>query len=532
MNQISASKVTHDGSGHLSVIKVSVREHEVFFEEPNASAGSISGAIFEDQADTMNWIDQFGVGDTFVDIGARGGMHSIYAAVARQAKVIAFEPEAQNYALLNRNIIYNNLQQAVTAYCLVVADGVKAETLFRSENEAGEYTHALSDTLENSASNDVPRVCQGVITWSLDRLVDEKVIPVPNHIKVDLNGLEQLTLRGAQKSLSNPALKSILVEMNVTTKEHAVLVDRMKLLGFDSCQGQLSRAVGQGQSYGGRGHLIFFRPETGFTFPELKVASRVAIEAAAELAKVPLMDSALVIQHMVSRCKQVRPEDDPYPYFCMDNLFPDQFYQQLLEHKPTNSQLEPMSSTPRAYGGSFDNRFMMNLNNEEYVKLSQAQMDFWRVLDEALMSNEFAGALTHVFMKQLLARGVLGKGGKGINLYSDALFMRDNNGFRMGPHSDRPERFITMMIYLPENSERSDLGTCIYRPTDASLTSEGLHHYKYGSSEFSLHHKAPYVPNACMVFLKTNNSFHGLETLPMDYQRDTICYTLKHASPQ
>jgi FkbM family methyltransferase len=42
-------------------------------------------------------------------VGANVGMYTIWAAATRNARVYAFEPEAQNYATLNRNIALNNL---------------------------------------------------------------------------------------------------------------------------------------------------------------------------------------------------------------------------------------------------------------------------------------------------------------------------------------------------------------------------------------------------------------------------------------
>ena len=38
------------------------------------------------------------------DVGANVGMYTVFAAPTRGARVFAFEPEAQNYAMLNRNI--------------------------------------------------------------------------------------------------------------------------------------------------------------------------------------------------------------------------------------------------------------------------------------------------------------------------------------------------------------------------------------------------------------------------------------------
>src|ERR1044071_5509253 len=72
-------------------------------------------SIYVKEPCTLEWIDSFAPGDVLVDVGANVGMYTIWAAATRKASVFAFEPEAQNYALLNRNILANNLQDRVKA---------------------------------------------------------------------------------------------------------------------------------------------------------------------------------------------------------------------------------------------------------------------------------------------------------------------------------------------------------------------------------------------------------------------------------
>src|SRR5437870_3796564 len=60
-------------------------------------------SIYEKEPWTLEWIAGFGEGDILLDCGANVGMYTIWAAATRRARVYAFEPEAQNYALLNRN---------------------------------------------------------------------------------------------------------------------------------------------------------------------------------------------------------------------------------------------------------------------------------------------------------------------------------------------------------------------------------------------------------------------------------------------
>ena len=82
--------------------------------------------MYTKEKDTIAWIDSMQPGETFIDIGANMGIYTIYAA-KRGLKVIAFEPEAQNYALLCRSIMINELD--VQAYCVALSDEWKADSL-------------------------------------------------------------------------------------------------------------------------------------------------------------------------------------------------------------------------------------------------------------------------------------------------------------------------------------------------------------------------------------------------------------------
>ena len=75
------------------------------------------------EPDTLAWIDGFlKPGDVFYDVGANIGQYALYAAkrLGGQCRVLAFEPEALNYAKLNTNIVLNGQSETITAYCLAV----------------------------------------------------------------------------------------------------------------------------------------------------------------------------------------------------------------------------------------------------------------------------------------------------------------------------------------------------------------------------------------------------------------------------
>ena len=99
-------------------------------------------SLFEKEPCTIEWIAGFGRGEILVDVGANVGMYTIWAAKTRAARVYAFEPEAQNYALLNRNVVLNDLGERVMAYCLALSDVEGFSELHLSDLSAGASCHS------------------------------------------------------------------------------------------------------------------------------------------------------------------------------------------------------------------------------------------------------------------------------------------------------------------------------------------------------------------------------------------------------
>ena len=54
---------------------------------------------------------------------------------------------------------------------------------------------------------------------NINYLLKEKILDVPNYIKIDVDGLEYLILKGAEKFLNNLQLKEILIELDESKKQ-------------------------------------------------------------------------------------------------------------------------------------------------------------------------------------------------------------------------------------------------------------------------------------------------------------------------
>jgi FkbM family methyltransferase len=168
------------------------------------------------EPDTLAWIDSFfKPGDVIYDIGANIGQYSLYAAkrLAGQCKVLAFEPEALNHAKLNRNIVLNGLVGTVVPYCLAVTERTALDLFYVKTFAPGAALHAMHRPVTQGEEPFAPQNQQGVMGVSLDDLTGPLGLPVPNHIKIDVDGIEAAIIRGARKTLADPALRTALVEV-------------------------------------------------------------------------------------------------------------------------------------------------------------------------------------------------------------------------------------------------------------------------------------------------------------------------------
>src|ERR1700722_13685174 len=126
--------------------------------------------LFTKEPETIEWIDSFAEGDVFWDIGANVGIYSLYAA-AKRVHVVAFEPAAGNYYLLNRNIELNGFADRVEAYCVALSDETSARSLNMQMTELGGALSSFGEPVDNFGKRFTPGFRQGMIGYAVDSLI-------------------------------------------------------------------------------------------------------------------------------------------------------------------------------------------------------------------------------------------------------------------------------------------------------------------------------------------------------------------------
>ncbi len=170
----------------------------------------------EKEPDTLDWIDTwFQPGETIYDVGANIGQYSLYAArkLNGRARVLAFEPESLNQAKLNRNILLNGLGEVITAYPIAVSDRTSIQHFYSKTFAPGAALHALGEPVTQGAVPFSPQNRQGTMSVSLDDLTGRFGLPFPDHVKIDVDGIEDKIVAGAPRTLEDARLKTVLIEV-------------------------------------------------------------------------------------------------------------------------------------------------------------------------------------------------------------------------------------------------------------------------------------------------------------------------------
>lgn len=164
------------------------------------------------EPETLEWIDRMEQGSLVWDIGANVGLYSCYAAKARGCIVWAFEPSVFNLELLARNIFLNDLTPQVVIVPLPLSDRLATSTLNMSMTEWGGAMSTFGESYTHDGNPLVKVFEFRTLGLSMDDAVTRLDMAQPDYIKMDVDGIEHLILKGGLAVLSR--VKGVLIEIN------------------------------------------------------------------------------------------------------------------------------------------------------------------------------------------------------------------------------------------------------------------------------------------------------------------------------
>ena len=206
-------------------------------DDPYSFLGMRARSLLSKEPETITWLDRLAEDDVLWDVGACVGSYSIYAAVRRGVRVVAFEPASYNNSILEQNIVLNKLNDKIINFPIGIGSDFAYTTL--THINGYDVGSSSNDIGTSPISKHRTGKTTGCVVDCIDNLVKQD-LPYPTHLKVDVDGAEPDVIEGALKTLPN--LKSILIELFPTPqkntsmyqyrKEHKKVIKDLEAMGF------------------------------------------------------------------------------------------------------------------------------------------------------------------------------------------------------------------------------------------------------------------------------------------------------------
>jgi FkbM family methyltransferase len=192
--------------------RIDYNDIDMVFFTPNSLCQYRVKSFSSKEPKTLDWIDSFEDNAVVWDVGANIGLYSIYAAKAKSVQVFAFEPSVFNLEFLAKNIYANGLQEKVKIFPLALS-GKTDFNLFKMNNPVwGGALSAFGVDYDQSGGEFNTSFEYTIAGLSADKAKEVFKIPQPNHIKIDVDGIEHLILSGAKKVLGR--VDTVLIEID------------------------------------------------------------------------------------------------------------------------------------------------------------------------------------------------------------------------------------------------------------------------------------------------------------------------------
>ena len=197
------------------ISEVDAHEGTLRFVTPTPLLQARANSILEKEPETIKWIDGFDSHEVLWDVGANVGVFSLYAARCRKVRVLAFEPSADNFMILCKNIDINAFEGRVVPYCVAFAGTTELGVLNSPSREMGAALHQFGARGESSPywNGGKCTSAQGMIGFTIDDFIRQFQPPFPNRLKLDVDGLEWPILQGAEQTLRDLRLQSVMAEL-------------------------------------------------------------------------------------------------------------------------------------------------------------------------------------------------------------------------------------------------------------------------------------------------------------------------------
>ena len=193
----------------ISIVKVLQTEFKLSTANPVLAWRNRTYA--KKEPETLRWIESFDEGSVLWDIGANIGLYSLYAAKVRNCNVVAFEPSVFCLEFLARNIWLNDLHEQITIVPNALSDTTKTNLLTLHSRDWGESSNSFGTTRGQDGNEIDASFNYRILGITMDEALTKFYLPEPQHIKIDVDGIEPMILLGGAEILK--VVQSVSIEV-------------------------------------------------------------------------------------------------------------------------------------------------------------------------------------------------------------------------------------------------------------------------------------------------------------------------------
>ena len=172
-----------------------------------------------------------------------------------------------------------------------------------------------------------------------------------------------------------------------------------------------------------------------------------------------------VKDHIIKKISSSPLINEPFGHKFIENVFPENYYQDLLSHLPSKSYYIPISKAGSVGSHYSPERFIFNLLDKENMnKLDQEKQSFLSELLSILLSKELFLSVTSSFSKIIDNRlnnlSELEKkkiGTKNFNFTIRTALVKDFTKYNLGAHTDTVGKLISFLFYIPKDDSLKNI---------------------------------------------------------------------------
>jgi len=195
-----------------SLTKILIKKKKIILFNPSHLSKWRVKTFYTKEPETLKWIESFKKDSKIIfwDIGANIGLYSVYVAINfPKSSIISFEPSTLNLNILSRNISLNNLEKKINIFQIGLTN---INNKFFEMNETTlEEGGALSSFAKNYnfEGKKIRKINKySIFGTKIDYLISNSILKVPDYIKIDVDGTEDIILDGARETLKKKKLKA------------------------------------------------------------------------------------------------------------------------------------------------------------------------------------------------------------------------------------------------------------------------------------------------------------------------------------